>query len=292
VKREHVYAWHAALINAHKKDGQPYHAGTLGRFIAVIKTFFGFLIERDFILTNPAANLKSPRVPEEMKREPLTEREVNSLFKAIPTNTLWGYRDRTIAEVLYGTGIRISELGDLLLTDVHLPEKVLVVRKGKGGKGRAVPLSTWAAAYLKGYLKNVRPRLATPASGQVLFLSHLRVRMCRRAVSDILREYGKKAGIKKKVSAHVLRHTFACHLLKHGADIRAIQEMLGHAKITTTQRYTKIEISDLQAVHRRCHPRERYRSRVPDLPSVLTSYYHMDPDLERGRESRYTRRRG
>ena len=107
--------------------------------------------------------------------------------------------------------------------------------------------------------------------------------MTRGGVCDRLKDYGEKAGIEKPVTPHVLRHTFATHLLKHGADLRAIQEMMGHVLISTTQRYTKVEISDLKAVHRKCHPRERYHSRVPDLPSVLTAYFHHEA-LEKGDE--------
>jgi len=276
VKREHLYAWHASLINAHKKDGNPYHAGTLSLKIAALKTFFAFLVERDFILTDPASSLKSPRVPQEMKREPLTEKEVNTLLKVIPTNTPLGYRDRAMVEVLYGTGIRVTELADLLTSDVHLTEKVLVVRKGKGGKGRMVPLSTWAASYVKGYLKTIRPQMEGERSGQVLFLNHLGWKLTRKGICFLLKRYAKASRIEKTVTPHTLRHTFATHLLKRGADIRAIQEMLGHEKITTTQRYTKVEISDLQAVLRKCHPRERYRSKIPDLPSVLTGFYHVE----------------
>ena len=277
IRREHLLAYHSQLINARKRDGSPYHASTLAVRLAALKTFFDFLLEEDFILSNPAASLKSPKVPQEIKREPLTEKEVHALLKAIPTNTPLGYRDRAMAEVFYATGIRVTELSDLLVNDVHLQEKILVVRKGKGGRGRLVPLSTWAASYLKGYLKSVRPQFEKQASGQTLFINCRGWKMSRAGLCDILKAYGEKAGIERPVTPHVLRHTFATHLLRHGADIRAIQEMLGHAKITTTQAYTRIEISDLQAVHRRCHPRERYRSRVPDLPAVLTTLYHVAP---------------
>ncbi len=274
VKREHLLAYHAALLNTPKRDGSPYHAGTLGVRLVVLKTFFAFLLEEGHILSDPAASLKGPRVPREMKREPLTEEEMNRLLKAVPTATALGLRDRAMVEVLYGTGIRVSELTALLTTDIHPPERVLVVRKGKVGKGRMVPMTAWAVSNLKQYLRTVRPNLAGEASGQVLFLSGTGRKLSPVTVQVMLRRTGRAAGIEKKVSPHVLRHTFATHLLKKGADLRAIQEMLGHEEITTTRRYTKVEISDLKAVHRRCHPRERYRSRVPEGPGGKIGFYH------------------
>jgi len=283
VKREHLFAYQSGLIHAAKKDGKPYHAGTLNNHIASLKTFFAFLTERNHILVNPAASLKGPRVPQEMKRTPLTEREVHMIFRVIPTTEPLGLRDRAIVETLYATGIRVSEMSRLLTSDIHLQEKLLVVRKGKGGKGRMVPLSTWAVSYLKGYLKSVRPALVREASGQILFLNCRGQGLTKKGICGLLKGYAGKAGIEKKVTPHTFRHTFATHLLKHGADIRAIQEMLGHASIASTQVYTRIEISDLKAVHRRCHPRERYRSRVPDLPAVLTSFYHKEEFAPDGR---------
>jgi len=282
VKREHIYAWHSRLINARKRDGSPYHVQSIGGRLAAVKSFFAFLVENDYLLADPAASLKLPKVPREIKREPLTEAEVAAYLKVIPTNTLKGYRDRTVAEVLYATGIRVSELIALALGDVHLCEKILVVRKGKGGKGRIVPLSTWAVAYLKGYLKDVRPKLQTQESGQHLFLNLRGRALGDDALCDMLKDYAKRAGIEKPVTPHVFRHTFATHLLRHGADLRAIQEMMGHKQVSTTQVYTRVEISDLKAVHRRCHPRERYRSRVPDTPSVLTAFYHNEPLESKG----------
>ena len=275
VRRDDLFAYHLTLMNAKKKDGTPYHAGTLAIRTAALKTFFAYLAEEGRLLVNPALGLQSPRVPREMKRETLTEKEITALLKVIPTNTPLGYRDRAIVEVLYGTGIRVTELIDLLTSDAHLTEKILVVRRGKGGKGRMVPLSTWAASYLKGYLKTVRPALEKETSNQVLFLNCRGRKLSRRGVCDMVKACAEKAGLKKKVTPHVLRHTFATHLLKRGADLRALQEMLGHEKITTTQVYTHVEISDLQAVHRRCHPRERYRTKVPEIPAVLTNYFHV-----------------
>ena len=283
VKKEHLFAYNTKIINTPKRDGNPQRAATLFYKVGVLKSFFAYLYATDQVLTNLAATLPRPKVPKELRREPLTENEVNALLKVIPTNTIEGYRDRAIVEVLYGTGIRITELTGLLTGDVHLREGVLVVRKGKGGKGRMVPLSTWAAAYVKGYLADVRPKVPGAAAARFLFLSPYGKRLWRDHVSARMQEYGKKAGIEKPVTPHVLRHSFATHLLKRGADIRAIQEMLGHEDIGTTQRYTKVEISDLKAVHRKCHPRERYRSKVPEIPAVLTGFYHREPLESKGK---------
>jgi len=151
-----------------------------------------------------------------------------------------------------------------------------------------VPLSTWAASYVRGYLQTIRPKLAGERSGQVLFLNHLGGKLTRKGICFLFKRYAVAAKIEKPVTPHIFRHTFATHLLKRGADIRAIQEMLGHASVGTTQIYTRVEISDLQAVHRRCHPRERYRSRVPDIPHALTGFFHRER-LETEGGQRYTR---
>ena len=282
VNKEHLFAYNTKLISARKKDGSPLSSSSLFYKVGVVKSFFAYLYATDQVLTNLAVSLPRPKVNKELRREPLTEDEVHELLKVIPTTTLEGYRDRAMVEVLYGTGIRISELTGLLVSDIHLKEGVLVVRKGKGGKGRMVPLSAWAVAYVKGYLAGVRPKLAKQGSGQILFLTAGGRKLWRDRVSAQLQRYGEKAQIEKPVTPHVLRHSFATHLLKRGADIRAIQEMLGHEDIGTTQRYTKVEISDLKAVHRKCHPRERYRSKVPETPAVLKGFYRRGPLESKG----------
>jgi len=173
-----------------------------------------------------------------------------------------GLRDRAMLELLYSTGIRVSELAALNVGDLDLRNAELRVR-GKGSKERIVPLGEVVREYLGRYLSASRPYLA-PTEKPALFLSLRGKRFHYTNISFLVRSYGRKAGIRKRVSPHGLRHTCATHLLQGRADIRHIQRILGHASIATTQRYTRVEIADLKKVLKRCHPRERHQIEAHD----------------------------
>ncbi|MFN7170437.1 MAG: tyrosine-type recombinase/integrase, partial [Candidatus Omnitrophota bacterium] len=175
------------------------------------------------------------------------------LGSARPNNAL-AFRDRVCLELLYATGMRVSELAILKIEDVNL-EAGFVRCHGKGDRERIVPIGNTALRYLRNYLTEIRPKLVKENSGQFIFLSRLGKRISRQSIWKIIKKYALKANLDKKVGPHTLRHSFATHLLERGADLRVVQEMLGHANISTTQIYTHINKERLKEVHRRFHPR-------------------------------------
>ena len=225
--------------------------------VSTTRTFFEYLAKAGFLLMNPAATLASVRA--EKKLPPvLNAEEVQRLLAAIDTATPHGKRDRAAVELFYGVGLRISELLALDLADVDWSEGLVTVRLGKGGKGRVLPMPGETLKALREYVELGRPKLADPKE-EALFISRSRLgdRMKDGAFHVALREYVKKAEITKRVTPHILRHSCATHLLKGRADIRQIQVLLGHENLGTTQIYTRVDVSDLAEVVRRCHPREK-----------------------------------
>jgi integrase/recombinase XerD len=182
---------------------------------------------------------------------------VRQLLLAPDVTEVLGLRDRTILEVLYSTGIRISELIALDIPDIDLEAQELHVQRGKGGKRRSIPTGGPACLWVARYLETSRPQLQEKATERALFLSWRGQRMDRSNLARIVRALGKKAGIPFKVTPHGLRHAFATHLIQRRASLRHVQEMLGHAKIGSTQIYTHLDLSDLKETHGRCHPRGR-----------------------------------
>jgi integrase/recombinase XerD len=267
LKRQDLLAYQSELFALRKGDGKPYSAGFQVNRFSALKSFFGFLTRRLLILHNPIAGLERPRLETRLPRTILTSREARRVLEKPDTRTPLGLRDRAILETLYATGIRASELIDLSPFDVDTEDRTLRVVRGKGGKDRNVPLTRAAAAAIESYLASGRPQLLSvgrtgagiyPArASKRLFVSPRGGILYRATLDQIVRRWAEKAGIKKHVTPHVFRHSVATHLLRHGADIRHIQALLGHQSLTTTERYTRVEISDLQAVVRRAHPRGR-----------------------------------
>ena len=267
LRRADLQAYQTELFALRKKDGKPYSAGFQVNRLSALKSFFGFLVRRRILLADPTAGLERPRLETRLPRAILTPSEARRLVQAPDTHTPTGLRDRAILETLYGTGIRASELIQLSPFDVDTEEGMLRVVRGKGGKDRNLPLTRVAAQAIQAYLAQGRPKLlaASRTGGGIypmkaprrLFVSPRGGILYRATLERLVRVWAKKAGIKKRVSPHVFRHSVATHLLKRGADIRHIQALLGHACLSTTERYTRVEISDLQAVVRRAHPRGR-----------------------------------
>ena len=235
--------------------GTPLSAVTRGKRLICLKTFFRYLLRTEAVLCDPTSDLELPKVRDQLPRDILTKKEIGELLCAPDLHSLYGIRDRAILEVFYSTGIRVSELCGLVVEDADLRNEELKV-KGKGGKERIVPLGEVVCDYLEFYLKESRPKLAS-RDEELLFVTKSGRKFHYTNVSHMVRDYGKKVGIKKRVTPHSLRHTCGTHLLKGRADIRQIQKILGHASIGTTQRYTRVEIGDLKKVLKRCHPRER-----------------------------------
>ena len=226
---------------------------SLSRMVSAIKAFYRYLNVEDYTDLNPSALLEAPRLPRHLP-EVLSVDEVDALIEAIELGTDEGERNRVMLEVLYGCGLRVSELTGLHIYDLFLAEGYIRVR-GKGDKERFVPINNRAASLLEMYINEVRPHVAVKKPyADVVFLSRRGTSLTRAMVFTIIRRAAEAAGIKKVISPHTLRHSFATHLLQGGADISDIQLMLGHSSISTTEIYTHIDISRLVEVMERYHP--------------------------------------
>jgi integrase/recombinase XerD len=184
-------------------------------------------------------------------------KEVETMLAEPDTTTLRGFRDKVILEVLYSTAIRREEVANLLLDDIDTDGGYVYVREGKGSKDRVVPLGQSVCDLVKSYLSGVRPEWVGSATDKHLFLNRWGKAMAPNAVWHVVRKYARGAGIEKRVSTHTVRHSCATHMLRNGAPIRQLQEMLGHASLETTQLYTRVTINDLRAMHSKFHPREQ-----------------------------------
>lgn len=227
--------------------------------LSVLKTFFRFLAHEGKLLVDPAAGLTLPKRRKLLPQALLTSKEAIKLCESIDTTTPMGLRNRAVVEVLYTTGIRNAELRDLTLADFDSHAGTLFVNAGKGGKDRVVPLGPLASAVLSDYIAQARPKLPVKPGITSLFVSEHGWPLWSQSIVRIVDLAAKRAGIRKPVRPHRLRHACATHMLQGGADIRHIQRLLGHATLHTTEIYTRVEIGDLKAVHKRFHPRERTR---------------------------------
>ncbi|MGH7228405.1 MAG: tyrosine-type recombinase/integrase [Nitrospiraceae bacterium] len=224
--------------------------------VSVLRSFFGWLTERCVLLFDPAEDLTLGRGSAPLPKAVLTESEVKALLVAPGTDAL-GLRDRAILETLYSTGLRRAELCNLDLFDVDSERGTVRVRSGKGGRDRVVPIGNHALAALRSYLQKARPGLVAGPRQPALFLAAVTGRRLKmKTINHVVRKHAEAAGLEKRVTPHVLRHTCATHLLQGGADVRHVQRILGHASVATTQIYTRVLIGDLVVAHRRHHPRE------------------------------------
>ena len=223
------------------------------RSISAIKSFFNYLIFEGYIKESPISNIETPK---QEKKLPvvLTEDEIKNLINSIDLNHDFGQRNKTIIEILYGTGIRVSELVNLKLSNIFFKENIIKVI-GKGNKERFVPLGEIASCEMKIYI-NDRNRLKIDSkSSDILFLNRYGRRLTRSMIFKIISDASKRIGLDKKISPHTLRHSFATHLIKNGADLRTIQLILGHESITTTEIYTHLDTLHLEEVLKKYHPR-------------------------------------
>jgi len=244
------------LYEAINGQGRPNSAASQNNALKAVKSFYAFLHEKGYTACDPAKDVSYAKVPKRLPRSILTKAEVKKILHAPDTTTILGYRDRTILEVLYSTGIRKEEIMNLLVDDVDYNQGFLRVNEGKGKKDRVVPLGRIACRYLTSYLTAVRPALIK-APSRHLFLSLKGSRLSKNMLWQMVKAYAKKARIRKTISPHTFRHTCATLMLRNKANIRHVQEMLGHASLTSTQVYTQVSITDLKEVHKKCHPREK-----------------------------------
>lgn len=228
-------------------------SSTVSRTLASIRAFYGFMWQEKYIKTNPASNLDSPRQEKHLPKV-LSVAEVERLLEMADTRTPAGQRDKAMLEVLYATGLRVSELIALDISDVDL-EFGYVRCIGKGSKERIVPLGTKAIEALRQYITHGRVKLQKGVGGHKLFVNQRGRGLTRQGFWKILKKYARMAGIKGEVTPHTIRHSFATHLLENGADLRAVQEMLGHSDISTTQVYTHVTRKRLKEVLASAHPR-------------------------------------
>jgi integrase/recombinase XerD len=235
--------------------GKPLAAGTQRGRLVPVQHFYQYLLKAGVVLHDPTSKLDLPRTPKQLPKNILTKKEIGALLGMPKLTTARGIRDRAILEVFYSTGIRVSELINLTVHDLDLKNQELRINKGKGNKDRIVPLGENACDFLEMYLRESRPKFA-PLGQNLLFVNKSGRKFSRSHLHCMINRYAKKAGL-ATTGPHAIRHTCATHLLKGKADIRQIQELLGHACISSTQIYTRVEISDLKKVLRRYHPREK-----------------------------------
>ena len=234
-------------------DQQRLESRTVARQIVSLRHFYRYLRREGTVALNPTENLESPRIWKVLPKY-LTVEEVERLLEQPPADTPLGTRDRAILELFYATGLRVSELVCLRVADVNL-EAGFVRALGKGNKQRLVPMGKLAVAAVEKYSTVSRPRLLGLRQCPYLFVSRRGGRLTRQSLWLLLSRYGRQAGIRKRTTPHLLRHSFATHLLTRGADLRSLQTMLGHADIATTQVYTHVVTSRLREVYRQYHPR-------------------------------------
>jgi len=228
-------------------------ASSIKLIVVALKIFFRFLLAKDRIERDPTETLSLPRI-ERYLPETLNELQVQQLIESINTTQPRGLRDRAIIELLYASGLRISELANARLENFNAEQRILRVT-GKGNKTRLVPVGRKACEALAAYVSAERPKLVKPRSGSEIFLSARGTKLTTVRLWQIVKERARLSGLEANIYPHLLRHSFATHLLGNGADLRIIQELLGHSDISTTQVYTHVDQQRLKAVHRKFHPR-------------------------------------
>lgn len=254
------------LYHCRKKDGLPLSIGTQWNRLIMIRSFFRWLFRNRLILSNPSADLELPRMDKRLPRNVLSFSEVEKILSQPDLSSPLGLRDRAILELLFSTGIRRSELVNLSLYDVDIERSMLFIRRGKGKKDRVVPTGERAMLWLERYLDEGRPRLIeegdvnrnnrdkTDDHKSALFLNSLGTALQYYTLGKVVGDYIKSSGVRKKGNCHMFRHSMATLMLEGGADIRYVQQMLGHVKLETTQVYTRVSMKKLKEVHQKTHP--------------------------------------
>jgi integrase/recombinase XerD len=257
-----------------KPNGQRLGWSTQRNRLTILKDFFRWLTRQGVLLHNPASELELPRPEKRLPQETLSVAQVEKLLAMPDVADPLGVRDRAMLELFYSTGLRRTELCRLDLADLNTERHTLHVRQGKGHKDRMVPVGLRAVAWLERYLQEVRPRLCLDTRTPTLFLTGYGEGFNPDVVSRMVAGWLKAAGLKRQGCCHVLRHACATHMLENGADIRFIQQLLGHAKLDTTAIYTEVSIRQLQEVHARCHP----AAGLPVEPKTEIAYDEHDAD--------------
>jgi len=255
------------LHHYRKKSGEPLTFASQHGELVPLKAYFKWLVRERRILYNPASDMVMPRLPKRLPHHVLTIEEIEHILNQADVTTLSGIRDRAMMEVLYSSGIRRIELKRLHMVEVDTRRGSLLVKGGKGDKDRFVPLGERACAWVDKYLNEVRPELIAMRDDGTLFLADYGEPFHPDTLGDCIKRYIEQAGIKVQGSCHLFRHACATHMLENGADIRFIQALLGHAKLTTTEVYTQVSILKLKEIHAATHPARL--TRVKDDQSAL-----------------------
>jgi integrase/recombinase XerD len=262
LRREHVEDYLDELTWAPTKRGKPLSVTTRNLRLAALKGFARWLYEHDFLGHDPAAAVEYAREPMTLPRNVLSEADAFKLLAAPDGRTPLGFRDRTALEVLYASGMRVGELVGLDVSDVDVGTGCALIRRGKGDKDRVVPIGRRVSATVQSYVTGVRPELVQ-SKETALLVNYKGGRWTTAGVGRMVAAYGEEAGIEKRVTPHVLRHSCATHMMRRGASLRCVQELLGHAAVTSTEVYTHLTGLDLIEAHSRFHPREQQPEALP-----------------------------
>lgn len=254
---EHISAWHSHLQYTKTKQGAYRATASVRRMLGAVKTFYTVMAREGLIEQDLSPFMSLPKRKKHLPRNVPSQAEMITLLEFVEPKSPVTVRDRCILELFYATGMRSDELRTLCLDDYDLNEQTILVR-GKGSKDRVLPVGGWVEPYIREYLAVSRPALAAknPEPIEILFVTKNGRQFCVCNIRDMVAKYAKRAGI-IHITTHSIRHACATHLLHNGADIRYVQELLGHADLSSTQIYTRIDITDLKAAHKRYHPRER-----------------------------------
>jgi len=223
--------------------------------LKIIPPLCRWMVKNGILLTDPSVGLTMPKLPKQLPRDILTQREIRKIFSLPNIKTPCGYRDRLILELFYATGIRRTELINLSMGDINTQKRELFIRLGKGRKDRITPVPRKTTTLAETYIRDIRPVLLKKNQTDALFLNDWGTPITRNSLYRIMKKYINRANFRKRITTHSFRHTCATHLLKNRADIRVIQELLGHESLSTTQRYTHVDITDLKRMIDKHHPR-------------------------------------
>jgi len=270
ITRKRLEAWIAGLYDHRTKEGKPYSAGTISVKVRSVKRLFEYLEQVNHVFINPAEYIQEPKKVRNLPRNILTPAEARQVLDQPNLGTLKGIRDRAILELFYSTGIRIEELCSLTIYDADLQGGMVRITKGKGKKDRVVPMGKHAVRFLREYITKVRPHYTRKnRTTRRLFIDAFGKPLSKQMAGISVRTYGKAAKTGKTVTAHTFRHSFASALVKNGADIVAVQKMLGHTTLKITEVYLRSVGIDLKAAHKKSHPREKEREESASIKPTL-----------------------
>jgi integrase/recombinase XerD len=262
-----VTGFQAWVYNYRTRFKRPFTIASQIQILNSVQVFYQYLEKTGKVLSNPAEVIHLPKAPRRLPAVILSSKEMKRLLSQPDTSTVLGFRDRTMYEVLYSTGIRIGELIRLRVQDITLSEGTIFIHAGKGQKDRVVPVGATACRYLKEYIEQIRPKFREAATTDYVFFNKMGRLPGKSGIGNKLHLYAMRAGIEKRITVHTFRHTLATEMLKGGADLRQIQELLGHGNLRTTQLYTHIVKGELKRVQAECHPREQ-----TELPEGFVAY--------------------